>query len=104
MPAAAAIPRLDTAVATSGARRRFTLPNAAGASPLRPRENSMRLQRYRFAFMLDSAALMITKFIIAAAPSNPKSANTFTNGLPVTTFAPDSVHGWTASTTASARK
>ena len=64
----------------------------------------MRVHRYRFVFMLENAALMMTKFITVAALASPKFENTLTNGLCVTMVAPEWLHGVTASTTASARK
>src|SRR6218665_2244892 len=70
-------PTLDTSVARTGAPWRFSFPNAAGAKIPRahqknnraPRdnENNMGAQRYKLAFMLDSAAVISTKFIAAAA-------------------------------------
>ena len=42
-------------------------------------------------FMLDSAAVITTKFMMPAACAMPACANNFTKGLCCTTFAPASV-------------
>ena len=44
-------------------------------------------------FMLDSAALMTTKFMTPAACAMPERWNTVTNGLCATTVTPVAVHG-----------
>ena len=59
----------------------------------RDSENSIREHRYTFVFMLESAALMTTKFMMPAAYAMPDCANTLTKGLCSTTFAPVSVQG-----------
>ena len=77
-------------------------PRKRGAYPPRDSENSMREHRYTFVFMLDSAALNTTKFMIPAAWRMPEWANTRTNGLCVTMVAPVSVHGTKVTTMVSA--
>ena len=46
----------------------------------------MREHRYTLVFMLESAALSTTKFMMPAACRMPEWANTRTNGLWVTTW------------------
>src|SRR6185295_3320817 len=89
---AASTPNVDTAAACHGVPRLLTEPSTAGASFERASENSMRVHRYRFVFMLENAALMITKFITVAALASPKTENTLTNGLSVAIVAAEWLH------------
>src|ERR1700761_9631645 len=79
------------------------LPKKLGANPPRDREKSIREHRYTLVFMLESAALKTTKFMIPAAWRMPECAKMRTNGLCVTTVAPVSVHGTKVTTMVSAR-
>ena len=83
--------RHRSAVAAESAEKR-------GAKSPRDNENNIREHKYTLVFMLDSAAVRTTKFMIPAACRMPESANTRDEGLSVTTFAPVSVHGMMVTT------
>src|SRR6516162_9088474 len=93
----------ETKMAASGVPFLPSLPKKRGAYPPRESENNMREQRYTLVFMLESAALKTTKFMMPAAWRIPECANIRTNGLWVTTVAPVSVQGTKLTTMASAK-
>src|SRR3977135_3299879 len=79
--------------AASGLPLLLSLPRNCGAYRPRDSENNILEHRYTLVFMLDSAALMTTKFMMPAACATPECANTLTNGLWATTLTPVAVHG-----------
>src|SRR5258708_8977840 len=83
----------ETMIAVIGVRFFPSLPKNPGAKPPRDKENSIREHKYTLVFMLDSAALKTTKFMIPAAWRIPEGAKMRTKGLRVTTVAPVSVQG-----------
>src|SRR5436309_14232275 len=79
---AAIIPAVDAMSARCGTPLLLTMPIQRGAWPSRPREKSIRVERYRLVLTLESAAVSTTKFMIAAANGICAAANAVTNGLP----------------------
>src|SRR5882724_574636 len=79
---AAMIPAVDATRARCGTPLLLTLPIHAGAYPPRPREKSIRVERYRLVLTLESAAVSTTKFMIAAAKGMCAAAKAVTKGLP----------------------
>src|SRR5712664_1858537 len=71
----------------------LSLPRNCGAYRPRDSEKSILEHRYTLVFMLDSAALMTTKFMIPAACRTPECAKTVTKGLCATTSTPVAVQG-----------
>src|SRR5207253_9994998 len=59
-------------------------PKAAGAQPVRARENNMREDTYRAAFAPERAAVSTTNVIMCGAAGIPACRNTLTKGLSVT--------------------
>ena len=83
----------EVTMAATGVPFLLRLPRNCGAYRPRDREKSILEHRYTLVFMLDSAALMTTKFMMPAACRMPECSNTVTNGLRATTATPVSVHG-----------
>src|SRR5215831_13214774 len=79
---AAMIPAVESKRARCGTPLALTLPTQPGAYPSRPREKSMRVERYRLVLTLESAAVSTTTFMIPAAKGTCAAKNALTNGLP----------------------
>src|SRR5579871_1585051 len=93
----------EVKMAAKGLPFLLSLPRKLGAYPPRDNENSILEHRYTLVFMLDSAALMTTKFMMPAACMMPECSKTVTNGLCATTFTPVAVHGTVETITTNAR-
>src|SRR3982074_2349144 len=104
MPAAIRIQAPDVRMAATGLPFLLSLPRNCGACRPRDSENSILEHRYTLVFMLESAALMTTKFMIPAACATPECANTLTNGLCATTLTPVAVHGIVVTMMVNARR
>src|SRR5216684_2250048 len=96
---AAIMPALETARARCGTPFVLRRPTHPGAYCPRDNENSIRVERYRFVFALERAAVITTRFMIPAANGIPTVWKARTNGLPVTLALPVRFQGVIASIT-----
>src|SRR6266853_572400 len=101
---AATIPALDTAKARCGTPLVLRRPSQPGAYLPLDSENSIRVERYKFVFALERAAVMTTRFMMPAANGIPAVAKARTNGLPAMLALPIRSQGVIASITVTARR
>src|ERR1700753_3034773 len=83
----------EVRMAATGVPFLLSLPRNPGAYRPRDSENNILEHRYTLVFMLESAAVITTKFMMPAACRMPECANTLTNGLCATTLTPVAVQG-----------
>src|SRR5579864_773892 len=83
----------EMTMAATGVPFLLRLPRNLGAYRPRDSEKSILEHRYTLVFMLESAALITTKFMMPAAWRMPECSNTVTKGLRATTATPVAVHG-----------
>src|SRR5579885_545294 len=81
---ATAIPKEEARSASLGEPAEVRRPKAAGAHPVRARENSIRDATYKAAFEAESAAVRTTKFMMWRAAGMFTWRKTETKGLSVT--------------------
>src|SRR5689334_13006316 len=88
---------VEASTATVGTPRRETRPNAAGASPRRASENTIREAVNRPEFRQDNTDVSTTTSMTTAAAGSPSVSSTATYGLFATLA---SSHGSNVTTTA----